>query len=71
MAWVWQQYQDISLGIAVVCGGFLILSLARQAWLNWLTPRSVVARLNGELALVLAFAIVLWVAVVGEVREWW
>jgi hypothetical protein len=34
MAWLWQQYQDNSLNIAVICAAFLILSMARQAWLR-------------------------------------
>ena len=30
VAWLWQQYLDNSLNIAVVCATFLILSMARQ-----------------------------------------
>ena len=73
MAWLWQQYQENSLSIAVICGGLLILSLTRQAWLNWFTPRSSVARLLGELALVCAFVAVLWAALVvqGWFRPSW
>ena len=73
MAWLWQQYQDNSLVIAMICAGFFFLSIARQAWLNWLTPRSSMAKLLGELALVCAFVAVLWAALVvqGWFRPSW
>ena len=71
MAWLWRQYQNVSLAIAVICAGFLFLSLIRQAWLTWLPPRSSAARLSGELALVCGFLAVVWVAVVGELHDWW
>jgi hypothetical protein len=66
VAWLWQQYQDNSLNIAVVCAALLILSMARQAWVNGLIPRSSVARRFALLALVFAFVAALWAAAVIE-----
>lgn len=66
VAWLWQQYQDNSLFIAVICAAFLILSMARQAWVNGLIPRSSVARRFALLALVCAFIAALWAAAVIE-----
>jgi hypothetical protein len=66
VAWLWQQYQDNSLNIAVICAAFLILSMARQAWVNGLIPRSSVAQRFALLALVCAFVAALWAAAVIE-----
>ena len=66
MAWLWQQYLDNSLNIAVICAAFLILSMARQAWLRWRAPRISVAQRFAVLALACAFAAALWAASVIE-----
>ena len=66
VAWLWQQYLDNSLNIAVVCATFLILSMARQAWLNGLIPRSSVAQRFALLVLACAFTASLWAAAVIE-----
>ena len=66
MAWLWQQYQDNSLNIAVICVAFLVLSMARQAWVNGLIPRNSVAQGFALLALVCAFVAALWAATVIE-----
>jgi hypothetical protein len=65
MAWLWQQYLDNSLNLAVICAALLILSMARQAWVNGLIPRrSSVAQRFALLALVCAFVAALWAAAV-------
>src|SRR5262245_7571622 len=73
MPWLLQQFQDYSLIIAVICGGFLILSMGRHAWLNWLIHRSSVAKLSSVLALICVFIAALWVSVVvqGWFRPSW
>ena len=66
MAWLWQQYLDNSLKIAAICAAFLILSMARQVWLSWLSSRISVGQRFAVLALACTFVAALWAAAVVE-----
>ena len=67
MSWLWEQYCDFALGIAVIYGAYVLFDLACRFWQD---PRGVGARICGSIAWFFTLLAILWAAHLSDKYHW-